>query len=263
MKINNQRWNEKGFIYKSIFSYACSCLSSYLNLFLSLKKFSLAKLLLSFFLVLSLISKAFGLSPGIQAKERMQIKGKDSNDFLKKDSPRIQELFLNRSSPQRIYLIPGLTSSIKMPCEIDEVVTPSAGVQKQLSEKNKTRFSIEVSDKARSTNFIVHCLSVTYVFDLIVNEKLHNDYIEVVGDYGKPRLTQRPSGFLNLSQEGSKEKLSSLKAPDKIKAFKSNGERVFLDLTPFDEQNQEKTSQSTDYKKIKKVKIYSTKSGVL
>ena len=59
-----------------------------------------------------------------------------------KDEPRIQEMFLDKSSPQKIYLVPGLASSIKMPCEIDEIVTPTNGIMKHLSGGNVKRLRI-------------------------------------------------------------------------------------------------------------------------
>ncbi len=112
--------------------------------------------------------------------------------FAQSQNPRIQQLFLNRSTTQKIFLSPGLATSVKMPCEIDEVITPGSGILNHISERNKTRFSLEISHVARSTNFIVHCVDSTYVFDLVVNKKIHNDYIEVIGDYGVPRLTKFP-----------------------------------------------------------------------
>lgn len=115
-----------------------------------------------------------------------------SSASAQSNNPRIQQLFLNKSNAQKIFLSPGLATSVKMPCEIDEVITPGSGILNHISERNKTRFSLEISNVARSTNFIVHCIDSTYVFDLIVNKKLHNDYIEVIGDYGVPRLTQFP-----------------------------------------------------------------------
>lgn len=108
------------------------------------------------------------------------------------DNPRIQQLFLNKSTTQKIFLSPGLATSVKMPCEIDEVITPGSGILNHLSERNKTRFSLEITEEARSTNFIVHCIDSTYVFDLVVNKNIHNDYIEIIGDYGTPRMTQVP-----------------------------------------------------------------------
>lgn len=105
---------------------------------------------------------------------------------------RVQRLFLNKRETQRIYLVPGMAASVHMPCEIDEIVTPTNGIMKHISERNKTRFSLEVANHARPTNFIVHCVSSSYVFDLVVNNKIHNDLIEVDGDFGVPRLTQSP-----------------------------------------------------------------------
>lgn len=108
------------------------------------------------------------------------------------NNPRIQQLYLNKSTTQKIYLSPGLATSVSMPCEIDEIITPGAGILNHISERNKSRFSLQISNTARSTNFIVHCIDKTYVFDLIVNKNLHNDYIEVIGDYGRARVTQFP-----------------------------------------------------------------------
>ena len=155
------------------------------------------------------------------------------------NNPRIQQLYLNKSTTQKIYLSPGLATSVKMPCEIDEVITPGSGILNHISERNKSRFSLEISNVARSTNFIVHCVDSTYVFDLIVNKKLHNDYIEIIGDYGVPRLTQFP--YVKL------DKISSVK-------FKS------LDDTPKSFLKEiDSNRPNFDLKNVEKTKVFSSK----
>lgn len=167
------------------------------------------------------------------------------------EHPRIQEMFLNKSTPQRIYLVPGLASSIKMPCEIDEVVTPSNGIMKHLSERNRSRFSLEVAAGSRATNFIVHCVSSTYVFDLVVNRAVHNDYIEVIGDYGKPRLTQAPPRIEKPLLTFRKDFSSSGSG---IVGTKPNGEKSIL-------QDWSDESKPIDYSKLPKLKLYESPQG--
>jgi hypothetical protein len=164
------------------------------------------------------------------------------------DHPRIQEMFLNKSTPQRIYLVPGLAASIKMPCEIDEVVTPTNGIMKHLSERNRSRFSLEVSAGSRSANFIVHCVSSTYVFDIVVNLAIHNDYIEVIGDYGKPRLTQTPP---RMEKPVLSFKREFMNDAHQIVGTNSKGEKAFL------QWDDEKTS--VDYSKLPRLKLYDSK----
>ncbi len=167
------------------------------------------------------------------------------------DHPRIQEIFLNKSTPQRIYLVPGLASSIKMPCEIDEVVTPTNGIMKHLSERNRSRFSLEVSAVSRSANFIVHCVSSTYVFDIVVNRAIHNDYIEVIGDYGKPRLTQTPPRIEKPLVSFSK---NTSNQSHQVVGTKTNGEKAVL--TEWNDDG-----VSFDYSKTPRLKIYDSKEG--
>lgn len=173
-----------------------------------------------------------------------------SNFSAAQMNPRIQKLYLNKSMPQKIFLSPGLATSVKMPCEIDEVITPGSGILKYISERNKTRFSLEISNQARSTNFIVHCLDSTYVFDLIVNKNLHNDYIEVIGDYGDPRLTQFPDGHSDKSISGTspnfKGSESEVDGPKKI-------------MSSSVLQQIEMHSSDFDLEKIEKIKIFSSK----
>lgn len=176
---------------------------------------------------------------------------KFSQNAMASDHPRIQEIFLNKSTPQKIFLVPGLASSIKMPCEIDEVVTPTNGIMKHLSERNRSRFSLEVASGSRSTNFIVHCVASTYVFDVVVNRVIHNDYIEVIGDYGKPRLTQTPPriekpllGF--IKDEGHQS--------HQVIGTNSNGEKTVLS----DWKDEE---SAVDYSKVQRLKIYESKEG--
>lgn len=181
----------------------------------------------------------------------------------KNASPRIQELFLDQSMPQKIYLVPGLASSIQMPCEIDEVVTPSSGILKNLSERNKNRFSLEITGDARPTNFIVHCIYTTYVFDIVVNNKTHNDFIKIVGDYGKPRLTKAPpkvesplihftknkdDGFKGINQEGQIVELENYK--------KFEEEKEYSDLTSKKNKNPSDEDPNFDYSSLKKKHSY-------
>lgn len=154
-------------------------------------------------------------------------------------NPRIQHLYLDQSKPQRIYLSPGLASSVQMPCEIAEVITPGAGISRHLSEANKARFSLIISKNAQSTNFIVHCIETTYVFDLIINKKLHNDYIEVVGDFGRPRITQFPyNSTMKVSRSDVK------KAKPQLNTNLLN--------------QLEKNRTAFDFNKIEKIKIISS-----
>ena len=159
------------------------------------------------------------------------------------NNPRIQQLYLNKSTTQKIYLSPGLATSVKMPCQIDEVITPGSGILNHISERNKSRFSLEISNAARSTNFIVHCVDATYVFDLVVNKNLHNDYIEVMGDYGIPRITQFP-----------------YKASDKLK--KSEYETAQSNLSKSLLKDLEATRSDFDFEKIEKTKTFSSKAGL-
>lgn len=157
-------------------------------------------------------------------------------------NPRIQQLYLNKSTTQKIYLSPGLATSVKMPCEIDEVITPGSGILNHISERNKSRFSLEISNAARSTNFIVHCVDATYVFDLVVNKNLHNDYIEVMGDYGIPRITQFPYN-----------------ASDKLK--KSEYETAISNLSKSLLKDLEANRSDFDFEGLEKTKIFSSKVG--
>lgn len=158
------------------------------------------------------------------------------------NNPRIQQLYLNKSTTQKIYLSPGLATSVKMPCEIDEVITPGSGILNHISERNKSRFSLEISSNARSTNFIVHCVDATYVFDLVVNKNLHNDYIEVMGDYGIPRITQFPYS--------SDDKIPKA---ERLVAKNSLSKSLLKDL--------EATRSDIDFEKVEKTKIFSSKVG--
>jgi hypothetical protein len=168
---------------------------------------------------------------------------------------RVQSLYLNRNSAQKVYLVPGLASSVHMPCEIDEIVSPTNGILHQISDRNKNRFSIEVTVGSRPTNFIVHCVNSSYVFDLLVNDKIHNDLIEVEGDYGKPRLTQ--------SLPFEKPHFVFKKQSASIIGFKKDGSRVVLEdykKTLAQEKSDSKVDE-TEYSKIQKILIYDSKES--
>ena len=172
---------------------------------------------------------------------------------------RVQSLYLNRDSAQKIYLVPGLASSVHMPCEIDEIVSPTNGILHQISERNKTRFSLEVAMGSKPTNFIVHCVTSSYVFDLLVNDKTHNDLIEIQGDYGKPRLTgSRPlekPNFVFKKQSAS------------VIGYKKDGSRVVLEeykkIIDQEKMNSNpiNSHQDDEYKTLKKSLIYDSKES--
>ena len=174
--------------------------------------------------------------------------------FAYQAQPRIQQLYLNKATTQKIYLSSGLASSVKMPCEIDEIITPGSGILNHISERNKTRFSLEISNSARSTNFIVHCIDSTYVFDLIVNQKIHNDYIEIIGDYGIPRLTQYPY----KKSEMTLNKKIILSGNDKLNRKVEN---IQLNQSIVHQMDLNRTS--LDLNQIEKIKIYDSQKEVI
>lgn len=165
------------------------------------------------------------------------------SQFVFANAPRIQQLYLNKSTTQKIYLSPGLATSVKMPCEIDEIITPGSGILNHISERNKSRFSLEISNVAKSTNFIVHCIDATYVFDLVVNKNLHNDYIEVMGDYGVPRLTQFPYSLSDKIKKNQKDKTQT----------KEISESLLREI--------DRNKSNFDFESIEKTKVFSTKES--
>lgn len=110
---------------------------------------------------------------------------------------RIRSIHFDKGKVEKIYMAPGLVTTLIFRCDIDEVIIGSSEDLKAVqSETSKKRINLFVnSATSMPTNLVVGCgkSNTMYVFDVIPSEVSHQDIVSIFGSYGGP-------GFLDLSE---------------------------------------------------------------
>ena len=113
---------------------------------------------------------------------------------------RIRVVYHDRSKPGKVYLIPNLASTIELPCNIDDVLLGNPiGISFYISKKSSKRLELNTSQESKNTNMIIYCKNQFFVFDLVIQNKVHNDVILFGGSFGGPELEMDPSNYQDLS----------------------------------------------------------------
>jgi len=107
------------------------------------------------------------------------------------------------TAAKRIYLKPGLMTLLKLPCKITESSLGDPDSFKlSFSKKNQKRVALKAIKKGTyATNLILLCKERAYVFDLIAQNKIHQDVVKLQRTCGKKhcflnamRVDERPVG---------------------------------------------------------------------
>ena len=113
---------------------------------------------------------------------------------------RIRVVYHDRSKPGKVFLIPNLASTIELPCNIDDVLLGNPiGISFYISKKSSKRLELNTSQESKNTNMIIYCKNQFFVFDLVIQNKVHNDVIIFGGSFGGPELEMDPSNYQDLS----------------------------------------------------------------
>lgn len=113
---------------------------------------------------------------------------------------RIRVVYHDRSKPGKVFLIPNLASTIELPCNIDDVLLGNPiGISFYISKKSSKRLELNTSQESKNTNMIIYCKNQFFVFDLVIQNKVHNDVILFGGSFGGPELEMDPSNYQDLS----------------------------------------------------------------
>ncbi|MBK8204734.1 MAG: hypothetical protein IPK68_21325 [Bdellovibrionales bacterium] len=139
--------------------------------------------------------------------------------FWASSQPRISSQFFDRSKVGAIYIRPGLSSLIQFPCEIDEAkVGLKSSLDVQISKTLKSELVLSArTNLADPTNLIVRCSHGLFVFDVIANQKNHQDVIRILGGTKGPVFFETPLDQMDKNgerQDGSKIK-NQFQAKDK------------------------------------------------
>ena len=142
--------------------------------------------------------------------------------FLASSQPRISSQFFDRSKVGLIYIRPGLSSIIQFPCEIDEAkVGLKSSLDVQISKTLKSELVLSArTSLSDPTNLIVRCSHGLFVFDVIANQKNHQDVIRILGGTKGPVFFEKSLDQMDQHSEnenGSKIK-NQFQAKDKSHA---------------------------------------------
>lgn len=159
--------------------------------------------------------------------------------FFAKAQARISSQFFDRSEVGLIYIKPGLSSVIQFPCDIDEAkVGLKSSLEVQVSKTLKSELVLSArTNLVDPTNLIVRCSHGLFVFDVIANQRLHQDVIKILGAVKGPAFTEtvsyereQSSAYLRESAIQSplqtQNKKSFSKAPSLLEILKRTAKRI-------------------------------------
>jgi len=116
--------------------------------------------------------------------------------FLPKaEARRVAERVLDQGEVDRIFVAPGLATSLEFPENVKEVTTGAPQIFKtMISSADQNEVILTLSNtKPFKTNLIVRTVKRTLVFDLIPSLSKHQDLIVVKDTYGILRRDKRMS----------------------------------------------------------------------
>ena len=104
--------------------------------------------------------------------------------------PRISSIFFDKSQVGHIYIKPSLSTVVQFPCDIEEAkVGLKSSLEVEVSKTLKRELILSArSNLASPTNLIVRCSHGNFVFDVIPNSDLHQDFIRILGAVRGPKF---------------------------------------------------------------------------
>lgn len=112
---------------------------------------------------------------------------------------RIKVVYHDLSKPGRIEIIPNMATFFDLPCAVQDVAMGSPDFYKSnLSKIDSHRMWIIAEPQAKTSNMIVHCENMFFVFDLIVQEQVHSDVVQIAGIYNGPEVEMNQSLYQDM-----------------------------------------------------------------
>lgn len=146
--------------------------------------------------------------------------------FWASSQPRISSQFFDRSKVGLIYIRPGLSSLIQFPCEIDEAkVGLKSSLDVQISKTLKSELVLSArTNLSDPTNLIVRCSHGLFVFDVIANQRNHQDVIRILGGTKGPVFFEKP--YAQTDQNGEPQDGSKIKNQFQAKGKSPGGGEI-------------------------------------
>lgn len=133
---------------------------------------------------------------------------------------RIQSIILNRGEAQKINVVPGLASVIKLPCfGADAISGDESQVTVRFSPTTKKELQINMkSTFSKPTNLIIRCegQDTHFVFDLVPSRNVHQDILEVRQAFGSPAFEGDSAEIKQIIQTQDKPQKIVISKPELI-----------------------------------------------
>lgn len=117
---------------------------------------------------------------------------------------RISEQEVDLRKTKLIYMTPGRSTLVDMPCEISHsLLGLDQDIKIKIGPDDKNTFTLWITgEKSEPTNLTLRCGGEVFVFDILPNKHTHQDYIQVIDYYADtldeisykkgPKLYQKP-----------------------------------------------------------------------
>ena len=102
--------------------------------------------------------------------------------FIKQSSAESLSLFVEEDKATRVFLYPGRVSLLSLPCSITKALLGSANDIKVKEDINPNELILLLKKwNSQSSNLILKCNDLLFLFNLIPSKSKHYDYVKVLG----------------------------------------------------------------------------------
>ncbi len=123
---------------------------------------------------------------------------------------RISSKLIDLGKVYPIYMVAGMATLIELPTPVTGIRTgnPDA-IQYFRPDKPENEVTVVLKNQAaKPTNLILRSGKKKYVFDLVPSKTIHQDTIEVLGDFGGAEMEDAGAELLESSDSPQKKKAS-------------------------------------------------------
>ena len=139
---------------------------------------------------------------GIMREKTFAKEGRSVHALPRRISSQLMDL--GRVYP--IFMVSGMATLIELPGPVTGIRTGNPdSIQYFRPEKPENEVTIVLqNDKAKPTNLILRSGKKKYIFDIVPNPSIHQDLIEIVGDYGGAELSAPGAELIDSSDSPPK-----------------------------------------------------------
>ena len=121
---------------------------------------------------------------------------------------RISAQIVDLGKVQSIYMVPGMATMIEIPGKITGIRMGNPDLVKYFRPdhpENEVTLILRSGQKT-PTNLIILAQTKKYIFDIIPSKKLHQDSLQIVGEFGGAELNESQMELIDSSEIKSERK---------------------------------------------------------